>query len=165
MADLTTFPGRLAFLLEGKNVSEVSRIVGVTPASIRRYLAGSEPGAAVGIKLSDHFDVRLDWLIMGRGPMRPPVSDPNWPEAPLIQSEDDEVFKATITEILTYEIAQGWKIDPKKLGERALALYRAVNEDRRTAKAAGKQVSGDPAVDVVRYLNLVEKLAGGNNDR
>lgn len=130
---------------------------------IKLYKEGAVPNAIIGANLAVELDVRLDWLFLGKGPMRPNISDPQWPELPASENDGEAILKAVITEIIAFDLKKGREIVPSELGERALALFRIVSNDRQSSRATGKPVSDDPAVEVLRYLKIVDQLAGSNN--
>lgn len=64
--DFTIFRVRLDKLMESRSMTRASlaKVLGITPASLSRYLSGVRtPDLAYLIKLSEYFDVSVDWLL------------------------------------------------------------------------------------------------------
>ncbi|MEZ5648660.1 MAG: hypothetical protein R3E60_06980 [Alphaproteobacteria bacterium] len=125
------FSERFSLCAEGRNLAALARAVGVTPAMMNNYKKGSIPDAVIGAKLAAELDVYSEWLFLGKGPMRPGILDPNWPEMPQIQNDLEAILKSVVTEIIAYDLNNGWPIVPKEIGERTLAMFRLVYKDRQ----------------------------------
>lgn len=64
--DYSIFSQRLTELVEsrGKNISGVAVDIGVTPATISRYVVGIRyPDLRIVIRLANYFNVSMEWLI------------------------------------------------------------------------------------------------------
>jgi len=66
------FAVRLRTAFAGKDANEIARVVGVSKASFYKWLAGKfEPDLAKLVALGNIANVTLDWLVAGRGEIRP----------------------------------------------------------------------------------------------
>lgn len=65
----SAFAERLSAACAGRVLKQVADAVDVAPSTIQRYLAGSIPAADIAIKLARTLGVRVEWLIVGEGPM------------------------------------------------------------------------------------------------
>jgi len=69
---VSEFAERFRKALMGMDINEVAQAVGVSRSSFYKWLSGKfEPGLAKLAALSSIANVNLDWLITGRGEMRP----------------------------------------------------------------------------------------------
>lgn len=66
-SDLAT---RLRFALGRESVNSFAQRCGIAESGVRKYLTGSEPGAAKAAAMAKALGVRLDWLVSGEEPMR-----------------------------------------------------------------------------------------------
>lgn len=69
--DAASFAGRMAILAdEYKNATHLAEVVGVTDRTIRKWMAGTEPARNYLELLAEKLEVNIEWLVLGRGPMR-----------------------------------------------------------------------------------------------
>lgn len=61
---------RLSLALKGKNLSAISRDSGIGHSLLRKYAAGSIPGASNIPALASALGVSMIWLLTGKGEMR-----------------------------------------------------------------------------------------------
>ena len=65
------FHDRLRALVGEQSIREYAKRLGVNYQTVANYLTGTtEPNRAVLDRIAQLHDVRLDWLVAGRGPMR-----------------------------------------------------------------------------------------------
>lgn len=85
------FSGRIKVLLSeiDNNAAELARRIDVKDTTVRKWRDGvNEPARKSLAALADEFDVSLEWLVSGRGPMRPryveqPGFDDEYAQVPL----------------------------------------------------------------------------------
>lgn len=84
---------RLKKLLEILNLSqkEFSQTIGVTQATISRYLNGRDIDSKVAVSIKDKFNVNLDWLLTGSGD----IFLINKPEKKSIKSNSGDIVIGT----------------------------------------------------------------------
>ena len=76
--------------------SRIARLTGVPLASLNRVRAGHETKARVLLAVADATGVRLEWLVAGRGPMRPGAEPAPAPPAPTAASGTPRPLFATV---------------------------------------------------------------------
>lgn len=82
-ANCKAFAQRLKAALDGMSARKLALAIGIAPASVNDYLAGNRfPGADVAWAIACHLGVSADWLIGGKGPMRPADGAAAQPESP-----------------------------------------------------------------------------------
>lgn len=65
------FHDRLRALVGDQSIREYAKRLGVNYQTVANYLTGTtEPNRAILDRIAQLHDVRLDWLVAGRGPMR-----------------------------------------------------------------------------------------------
>ncbi len=77
---------------------QIGSMTGTHPETVRRYMQGQAPSVAFVIRFAEAFEVGLEWLLTGRGLMRPGAG-----QGPALQSVGlDTLLKAVgdrLTEI------------------------------------------------------------------
>jgi hypothetical protein len=68
--DLGALHARLAILREQCSLREIAELTDHHPETVRRYFSSSQPSVPFIKTLAEVFDVRVDWLLWGEGPMR-----------------------------------------------------------------------------------------------
>jgi len=68
--DLGRLHQRLRMLRGGRSIRELADVTDHHPETVRRYLTCSPPSVVFLRALADEYEVRLDWLISGEGPMQ-----------------------------------------------------------------------------------------------
>lgn len=64
--DFSTFKERLARLMESRGycIRTLAEAINITPATVSRYLSGArKPDIEYLVKIANHFNVSLDWLM------------------------------------------------------------------------------------------------------
>lgn len=150
------FADRLSAAMGGMTNRALAIGVGVSPTSINEYCAGSRfPGADVAWAIACFLGVSSDWLLGGKGPMRPddaaapaPVADN--PEAQNEAISSDVIAFCAKMAGATFELAKtgGWLRDllPDEFAEFTEALIEI------------ESAKGVPAADFKPNLDAYRKM-------
>jgi transcriptional regulator with XRE-family HTH domain len=83
-----TIASRLQKAIGSESVASFAKRSGVGESLLRKYLAGSQPGAENLLKLADAAAVNVAWLIDGRQPQAMPIPDQPEGESGLLTESD-----------------------------------------------------------------------------
>lgn len=136
---------RLGQAMAGRKVAEVSKAIGVSEASFYKWLEGRfEPGLAKLAMLASITNVSLDWLIAGRGPVRPDEQPgyiaPSWPgERPPLLFELDWFRKNIGAVVIHADLMKGIApLEPEQFD--APHLFKVPDDSMEPALRSGDLV-------------------------
>ena len=116
---------RLKLALGRESVNKFASRCEFSESSVRQYLSGSVPGADKAAIMAEKLNVTLDWLIAGRGAMRPGESDP-MAVAPAVQEPpgiseavDEELMALLVDGIMAVYKDVNVGLPPRDLGRLA----------------------------------------------
>ncbi len=70
LTELKPMHRRLETALEGKTYRWISRVTGIHPETVRRYMQGQSPSIDFVSSVCSQLQINPQWLLTGEGPMR-----------------------------------------------------------------------------------------------
>ncbi|ABW26326.1 S24 family peptidase [Acaryochloris marina] len=143
-----SFTGRMAILVdEYKNATHLAKVVGVNDRTIRKWMAGTEPARNYLELLAEKLEVNIEWLVLGRGPIR---------------RVDGGIGDGTYVQIPLYDVragaGEGMIAEDKEQIEELMAFSRSwIRSELRTSPAHLSliHVSGDSMEPTLRPGDVV----------
>ena len=164
------FVGRLRLLMGARSEAKFAVIIGLNYGTFHRYLHGRNPSRMSLLKIANATGTSLDWLIAGKGPMRPGETEE---EAKLAQPVGMDADGNREIELLKGQVEAGKR--EFKVGKREVeARKREVEAGKREVEKLKWQVellkemkqlpppptTGGDLADMI-VLGLAECGAGG----
>lgn len=118
--------------------STAAKAAGVSLSTLKRYMAGKDPGFRAVYGLATGSDTNLDWVATGHGPMRRGQPGPDI---------DDDLMLASMMAIDDYVLMLQIKATPRAKAEAALQVYR---EWREEIVKNGRELSSYRTLTILR---------------
>lgn len=128
-ADPGTLAGRIALLVGNASVNAFASRCGFSESLLRKYLAGSIPGADKLVAMARAAGMSVEWLATGEGPMRAddrvasPVPASTSRQMPEPSRIDEDLHGRVVEGIARVHGEEGARLAPRHLGQIAARIH------------------------------------------
>lgn len=145
------FHERLKIAINVESVNAFAKRSGISEGTLRTYLSGASlPGLDKLIAISDAAQVNIEWLTLGKGPIKPSAEE--------ALEYDEHLFRAVIEILESYWLKEEKKLSPSEKAYMITDVYAVAFEMSLSEFNIGKVINDYEKFDIV-MSTAVERIS------